>query len=248
MFENSDPRIEEDPMIRFLIFYKRDKGPQTPNFRKLSKLLHSDTAIKKPVNRGNIILKHGGVGIKMNFVCDILEKLRRLVGEVKAWRDGKVVYIKKKEYYDFIFNLDIFIFELYSTLDYFALEIAEILKLRKKMKDKMVNIRYFTDLKRAVNLDQKIRQKLNIFEKQLWFNYFHNMRIRVVHRLPVSLMSLLYGETIEFPFLPDDPLNVQSVSQKKLDPLVECKKWLEGVFDFIDTICGDLGKELFDNF
>ena len=64
---------------------------------------------------------------------------------------------------------------------------------------------------------------MNVFEKQPWFNHFHDMRIRIVHRLPVNLGSLLYDETVEFPFLPDDPLNPESAYQKKLDPLVECK-------------------------
>jgi hypothetical protein len=233
-------------MIQFPILYERDKGPKTPNFRKLSKMLRSDTPTKIPIYRENVILKHGGVGIKMIFVCDILEKLQHLSGEVEAWRDGNVVYAKKKEFYDLIFNLDIYIFELYSLLDYFALEIAEILRLRKKEKNKMAPIKYFTDLKKAINLSQKMKQKVNVFEKSPWFEYFHEMRIRVVHRLPISLRALSYGKTIEFPFFPDDPLEPKSTSQDRFDPLIECEKWLEGVFNFIDDICGDLGKELFD--
>lgn len=235
-------------MIRFPILYKREKGPQTPNFRKLSEMLRSNTPTKIAINRENVVLKHGGVGIKMILVCDILEKLQHLSGEVKAWRDEKVVYVRKKEFYNFIFNLDIFVFELYSILDYFALEIAEILKLRRKVKNKMRDIKYFTDLKKAVNLNPKIKQKVNIFEKQHWFTYFHKMRNRVTHRLPISLRALLHGKTIEFPFLPDEPQNPQSVSLKKLDPLTECKKWLQEVFNFINSISDDLGKELFHNF
>jgi len=212
-------------------------------------MLHSNIPTKISVNRENIISKHGGVGIKMNFICDIFEKLEQLGGEVKAWRDGKIVFTKKKEYYDFILNLDIFIFELYSILDYFALEMGGIIKLKKKLKNKTVDIEHFTDLKqKALNLDPKIRQKVNAFEKQPWFRYFHKMRNRITHRLPIGLRALVYGETIEFPLLPDDPLDPPSVSLKKLDPLTECKKWLEGIFKFIDDICFHLGRELFDTF
>lgn len=235
-------------MIQFPIFYKRDKGPKTPNFRKLSTMLHGNTPTKIPINRKDTVLKHGGVGIKMQFVCDIFEKVQTISGEIKAWRNGTVVYITKKEFYDFIFNLDIYIFELYSILDYFALEMEEILKLRKKEKNRIVAIKYFTDLKKAVNLNPKMKQKVNIFVKQPWFKYFHKMRNRITHRLPISLRALLYGKTIEFPFLPDEPLIPQSVSQRKLVPLTECEKWLKGVFNFIDNMCSDLGKEMFATF
>lgn len=235
-------------MIRVPITYERNKGPETPNFRKLSKLLDSNVSTKKQINKRNIILKHSSVGIKMNFVCDILERLQQLSGEIKVRRDGKFVYITKREFYDFIFILDIFIFELYSLLDYFALEVGEILNLKKKEKEKIMNIQYFKDLKKVVNPGQEIKQKVNTLEKQSWFKYFHKMRNRVVHRLPVSLGSLLYDETIEFPFLPDDPLNAESKYEEKLDPSVECKKWLEGIFNFIDAICIDLGKELYSDF
>jgi hypothetical protein len=211
-------------------------------------MFRSDIPTKISVNREKMISKHGGVGIKMNFACDIFEKLEQLSDDVKAWRDGNSTFTKEKEYYNYIFNLDIFIFELYSILEYFALDMGEILKLKKKLKNKTVEIEYFTDLHKALNLDPKIRQKVNVFERQSWFKYFHEMRNRITHRMPISLRALVYGKTIEFPFLPDDPLDPQSVSLKKLDPLTECKKWLEGVFKFIDDICVDLGRELFDTF
>lgn len=235
-------------MIQFPIFYKRDKGPKTPNFRKLSVMFHDKAPTKIPINRKIVTDRHGGVGIKMNFVCDIMEKLERIKSEVEIWRKGKVVYIRKKELYDLTFNLDIYIFELYSLLDLFSLEIATILKSRKKVKNNMRDIKYFMDLKEAIGLSSETKQKVDCFMKQHWFKYFHKMRIRIVHRLPIGLMALLYGETIEFPFFSDEPLNPKSVSKKKIEPLTECKKWLEEVFGFVDDVCGDLGRELFDTF
>jgi len=205
-------------MIRFPISYKRDKGPKTPNFRKLSVMLRSETPTKIPIDSKNITLKHGVVGIKMIFVCDIIEELQRLNSELKAWLDEGIVYIGKREFYDFIFNLDIFIFELYSIFDYFALEIGETLKLKKKTKRGMVNIEYFTDLKKAKGFSRNtlaIKRKAKNVESQPWFKYFHDMRNRIVHRLPISLRALVYGETFEFPFFPDDPLNPDSLSEKK---------------------------------
>jgi len=199
-------------------------------------MLQDKTPLKIPIDRNSVMLKHGSIGLKMIFVCDIFEELQRSSSELGVLGEN-ILYINKKQFYDFIFNLDIFIFELYSILDYFALEVAEILKFKK-------NIRYFTDLKK-VRFNQTIKQKIDFFMNQNWFNYFHKMRIRIVHRLPINFWALIHGEIVEFPFFPDDPLNIKSVSNKKLEPLIECQKWLEEVFNFIDEICSELVRELF---
>lgn len=176
----------------------------------------------------------------MNFVCDIVEELQRVNNELKTWRKDGFVYITRQEFYDFVFELDIYVFELYSILDYFALELASIFKMKK--------VKYFTDLKKAVGLNARTKKKAKDFMKQDWFKFFHKMRIRAVHRLPINLRALVHGDVVEFPFLPDEPLKSKSASQKKLQPLTESKKWLEGVFSFVDEMCFDLGKELFDTF
>jgi len=238
-------------MIDFPILYERSKGPRTPNFRKMSVMLREGKQVKISIDGRSVMIKHGAVGIKMCFVCDTMEKLEQLNDEVEAWREGRIVYTKKKEFYDFIFHLDTYIFGLYSVLDYFALEIGEILRLEKEKRGKFVGIEYFTDLKSARGFDQNtlvIKQKAADLSGQFWYEYFHDMRNRIVHMLPIGLRALMYGNTIEFPFLPDEPKNPDSLSEKKLDPLTECKKWLEGVFCFVDGICLVLGKQLFDNF
>jgi hypothetical protein len=192
---------------------------------------------KIPIDRESVILKHGGIGIKMNFDCDIVEELQRVGSELKTWRKDRLVYITKKEFYDFIFELDICIIEMYSILDYLALELTEIFNLTK--------VKYFTDLERAVGLNVGIKQEVIDFMRQDWFKFFHKMRIRVVHRLPINLLGLVHDDVWEFPFLPDEPLKSKSPSKNKLEPLKESKKWLEGVFSFVDEVCFGLGKELF---
>lgn len=247
--------MEDDLMIDFKITYKRSKGPSTPKFRKMAIMLDK-MPTKIPIDRKKVIREHGAVGIKMLFVCDIIEKLQLLSNETKAWHNEKgIVYTKKREFYDFLFNLDVFIFELYSILDYFALEVGHILKLQKKKKRRMVNIEYFTDLKRAQGFSQNtlaIKGKAQDLEDQPWFEYFHDMRNRIVHRLPVSLGGLiplpLQGKYIDFPFLPDKPKNQKTTYTQKLVPLANCKKWLQGIFSFADDVCSDLGRELFRNF
>lgn len=236
-------------MIRFPISYKRTKGPNTPNFRKLSEMLSNDKlSIKIPIDRESVILEHWGIGIKMNFVCDIMEELQRVGSELKTWRKDKFVYVTKKEFYDFIFELDICIFEMYSILDYLALELTEIFNLKKQGKNRMTKVRYFTDLEKAVGLNAGTRQKVINLVGEDWFKFLHKMRIRVVHRLPINLLGLVHDDVVEFPFLPDEPLEFKSPSKSKLEPLKESKKWLEGVFRFVDEVCFDLGKELFDTF
>ena len=227
-------------VIRFLIRYRRTKGPNTPNFRRLSEMFNNyKLPTKIPIDREDVILKHGGVGIKMNFACDIAEELQRVSNELKTWRKDGFVYITKQEFYDLVFELDIYIFELYSILDYFALELASIFRMKK--------VKYFTDLKKAVGLNARTKKKVNDFMRQDWFKFFHKMRIRVVHILPINLRGVVNGDVV-VPFLPDEPLKSKSVSQNKLQPLTESKKWLEGVFSFVDDVCFDLGKELFDTF
>lgn len=242
-------------MIEFRITYKRSKGPQTPNFRKMSVML-AKLPTKIPIDTKMVIEQHGAVGIKMCFVCDVIERLKVLSDEVKAWHDGKGwIHTKKKEFYDFIFNLDIYIFELYSILDYFALELGHILKLQKKRRGKMIDIEYFTDLKIARGYSQNtltVKRKAQNLEGQPWFKYFHDMRNRIVHRLPISLGGLiplpLHDKYIEFPILPDNPQNRNTTYIRKLVPLVNCEKWLKEIFSFVDDVCADLGRELFDSF
>ena len=245
-------------MIPFHIPRERKKGPQTPNFRKLSVLLRSKTPPKKTIDRESVMLQHGAVGTKMIFVCEyILCELERLNGELKAWRDEGVVYIDPRKFYDNIFTLDVYVFELYSIFDYIALEIGQILQLKKKTrKNGMVDIEYFSDLshrklthgKNFGQTTQVIQQKAKKLESQPWFKYFRKLRNRIVHRLPISFKALVYGESFEFPFLPDDPLDPNSPSEKRLNPLKECQKWLKETFSFIDEISNDLGRELFDGF
>lgn len=85
-------------MIQFPIIHERHKGPQTPNFRKLPVMLDDKIPTKIPIDRKSVILKHGGVGIKMNYACDIIEELQRLSGEVKTWRNRKVVRTEPKKF------------------------------------------------------------------------------------------------------------------------------------------------------
>lgn len=235
--------------IRIPISYVRRKGPPTPNFRRLTMLLHSKTVPKIAIDREKVIPQHDGVGIKMNFVCDIMEKMKETNANLKVSYDDGIMGVTINEFYDLIFNLDIFTFELYSILDYFALEMSKILRLKwKDRRNQLKDVDDFGTLRKATNLDAQKKLKVEKLTQLPWFEYFHKMRRRIVHRLPISLWGLLYGGKVEFFFLPDEPVNPQSLATKKLSPVMECKKWLDGVFNFVDEMCLDLGRSLFNNF
>ena len=56
----------------------RLKGPPTPNFGKFSHILESDRSLAIELDREQLRDQHGGIGIKMAFVCDLLETIEQL--------------------------------------------------------------------------------------------------------------------------------------------------------------------------
>ena len=61
--------------------------------------------------------QHGGVGIKMAFVSEVLETLQKLEqrdSKDKIFSDGTIIYINQGVFFGIIFNLDVIVFELYS--------------------------------------------------------------------------------------------------------------------------------------
>lgn len=227
---------------------KREKGPPTPNFGKFSQMLNDKSLPKNTFDLEKVDDQHGGVGMKMVFVSEVLEtlqKLEQLGSKDKIFSDGTIIYMNKGVFFGIIFNLDIIVFELYSVLDYFAVELTQIFGLRVKKKNHLKEVEYFSELKNSKGLDPRIAQKVDSLIKQEWFDYFHSLRNRVTHRLPINLGSLVREQdykiaSIEFPFLPDNPDEVMSPFERKLDPANEAKKWLEGIFSFIDDVCGEL--------
>jgi hypothetical protein len=230
------------------VTFKREKGPPTPKFGKFSHMLNNKSLSKGMFDLGKADDQHGGVGIKMAFVCEVLETLQRIEqmeNKNKIFSDGTTIYINQGVFYGTIFNLDIIVFELYSLLDYFAVELAQIFGLKVTRKGHLKDVEYFIELKDLEGLNSRIAQKVDSLIKQEWFDYFHRLRNRVTHRLPISLGSVVRKQdykiaSIEFPFLPDNPDEVMSDFKRRLDPANEAKKWLEGIFNFIDDVCGEL--------
>ena len=227
---------------------KREKGPPTPNFGRFSQMLNDKSLPKATFDLEKVDDQHGGVGIKMAFVSEVSETLHKLEqrdSKDKIFSDGTIIYMNQGVFFGIILNLDVIVFELYSLLDYFAVELAQVFGLKVKRKDQLKNVEYFMQLKDAEDLDSRIAQRVGLLIRQEWFSYFHHLRNRVTHRLPVNLGSFVRKQdskiaSIEFPFLPDNPDEVMSTFERRLDPANEAEKWLKGIFSFIDDVCEEL--------
>jgi len=225
---------------------KRTKGPSTPNFDKVDHLLEIGTGASIVFPHDRVIDQHGGIGVKMSFVCDLLENIERLKKhEARAFYQGMDLYINVDVFFSLIENIDVYVFELYSILDYFAVELSEIFELKVERKGKEEQVEYFTGLIDAKNLQASIKAMVKTLVSQPWFDYFHRLRNRVTHRTLVDLPGLARYENgkivdFQYPFLPDNPDEVSLTCSKKYDVVGESKKWLEGIFSFVNDVCGIL--------
>ena len=236
-----------EPMARKVpILSKRVKGPVTPNFSKVSHMLEGSTKTAFAFDKEKVSDQHGGIGIKMSFVCDILENIESLyTHEKKAFYEGMTLFINQEVFFGLILNLDIFVFELYSILDYLAVELSEIFELKVRKRGVLKDVENFMELKNAEGLNPSMKQMVNALIKQPWFDYFHRLRNRVTHRMPVNFLAHVKYENgkivkFEYPFLPDNPDKITSTFDLKLNLVNEPKKWIEGIFGFVDGVCGAL--------
>lgn len=232
------------------ILSKRVKGPLTPNFSKVSHTLKATTMTAVAFDKEKVSDQHGGIGIKMSFVCDILENIERLdKHEDKVFYEGMTLFINQEVFFGLILNLDIFIFELYSILDYLAVELSEILELKVRKRGVLRDVESFMELKDAEGLSPSMKRMVDALMRQPWFDYFHQLRNRVTHRMPVNLLAHVKYENgkivkFEYPFLPDNPDKITSTFDLKLNLVSEPKKWIEGIFSFVDDVCGALISSL----
>lgn len=228
------------------VHFERTKGPPTPNFRRVSHLLELGTSTTLIFPREQVIDQHGGIGIKMSFVCDLLENIETLQKhEAKASYQGKNLFINTDVLLELIRNLDVYVFELYSILDYLAVELSEVFGLKVKRRGKEKQVEYFMELVDTENLQIDIRRMVEALIGQPWFDYFHRLRNRVTHRIPLNFAGharYKNGKYVDFqyPFLPDNPDDIASTFTKELKVLDESKKWLESIFGFINDVSGSL--------
>jgi hypothetical protein len=98
------------------------------------------------------------------------------------------------------------------------------------------------ELKSTIGLNHEIRNAVDHLEKQPWFTYFHAIRTRITHRMPISPQARFtiakdIARQFHFCYLPDDPKVPYPTFEKKIDIVCESKKWLEGVLGFTEDVC-----------
>jgi len=228
------------------VFSKRVKGPLTPNFSKVSQMLKATTTTSVAFDKEKVSDQHGGIGMKMSFVCDIFENIENLSKhENKVFYEEMTLFMNKDVFFGLVFNLDILVFELYSILDYLAVELSEIFGLKIGKRGVLKAVESFMELKNAEGLNPSMKQMADALIRQPWFDYFHRLRNRVTHRMPVNFLAYARYENgkivkFEYPLLPDNPDRITSTSDLKLNLVSEPKKWIEGIFSFVDDVCGAL--------
>lgn len=220
----------------------RTKGPPTPNFGKVADLLEKNATTTIVFSKERASDQHGGIGIKMSFVCDLLEAIENLQKhEGKAIVQGENLYINADIFFGLVNTIDVYVFELYSILDYLAVELSEIFGLKVIRREKEKAVEYFIELIDVKSLQFGIGSLVKELIAESWFDYFHQLRNRVAHKTPVNFTGLVRhkdGKFVDFqyPFLPDNPKDIELTFKKELNVLDESRRWLEGIFSFVDKV------------
>ena len=106
-------------MRKVPIVFKREKGPPTPNFKAVTHLLKSDKTTIIAFDKEKMGHQHHGVGMKMSFVCDLLEDIESLEKHpAKDFSEDLTLSVNAEVFLAFVRTVDVFLFELYSILDY----------------------------------------------------------------------------------------------------------------------------------
>lgn len=195
-----------------------------------------------PFSKERASEQHGGIGIKMSFVCDLLENIEKLQAhEEKAVIQEDNLYINIDVFFGLIRVLDVYVFELYTILDYLAVELSDIFDLKIKKHGREKDVGYFMELIDAENLREDIRNLIKDLIKESWFDYFHRLRNRVTHRTPINFPAILTFQegkytSFQYPLLPDNPDEITLTFSEKREVLAESKKWLECIFAFVDDV------------
>ena len=221
---------------------KSDLPPVMPNRRKFTDKLKSGQQFEPKINRELFEFVFGSTGLKINFAKESFQRLRELEKYLELLAkdivNGKTEKTpNERKYFDFLCELDFFIFELYGSLDFFSREINFVLELG--LKEQECNLFRINEVVENDTIKNVIGEMLN----SEWFDYFHKLRIRITHRLAIVLSS----RNNEF-FFPDNPLSTFPKNNlKKIKVIPNCQLWLEKSLTYVDEISGFLGMRIFSN-
>ena len=226
--------------------FKSDVPPVMPNRRKIVDKLKRGQQVAPEINRELFEFVFGSTGLKINFAKESFQRLRELEKYLELLAkdivNGKTEKTpNERKYFDFLCELDFFIFELYGSLDFFSREINFVLDLGLNERD--CNLYGIKNVLETRIKNDDIKNVISEMLNSEWFDYFHKLRRRITHRLGIVLSSRNY----EF-FFPDNPLSTfPETNLKEMKVIPNCQLWLEKSLTYVDEISGFLGMRIFSN-
>jgi len=230
--------------IPIYLIYEDALPPKLPQHVKVSEKLRAGEEFKKVVNRDLFILVHGSLGIKIQIVKTSMERLRQIADRMgPKIVDEKTIALNPREFPNFLKELDIFLFELYSVFDFFSREVDLVLGPWLNERSDFGRIKKELEIK--MPQDEITKRTVQLWESD-WFDYFRKLRNRITHRFGVVLSSFIYPSSTIL-YLPDSPNTYPSKIDKKLEVMPNCQLWLENSLSFMNEITGLLGARVFKN-
>lgn len=175
------------------MIFKSDLPPVMPNRRKFADRIKSGQSFEiEMINRELFEFVFGSTGLKINFAKESLPKLKELEKNtglfVKTRGNGKMkITVNMPQYFEFLRELDSFIFELHGSLDFFSREIDLVLGLG--LKEWECSFRRIKEVLETRIGNDDIKNAILEMWKSEWFKYFHALRNRITHRIGLILSS-----------------------------------------------------------
>lgn len=236
-------------MQPIVILMEHSPSVPMPNRQRLWEKLTQAKSLSKQQIR--LMSAHGNTGYKMIVSDQVFAKLKAVKSEmnplIKRNKDHIFVTFRDvREYFGLLPMFDLFVFELFSVLDFLSREINIVMEL--DLPEKSIGIWNVKQKLMGMHSDDPIAQELNILFREKWFQYFRKMRNRITHRLGIFLFFT--ADTLET-YLPDQPFqDIQDILEddscdQKREVIEHCQCWLLHMFKFVEKISELMGKKIF---
>lgn len=203
-------------------------NPKTPFINFITHANFEPNKDELPEKRKRVLLLNKGIFLKSEFAKASFRIIKKCYKEYSTL-DDEGFKIRPIKFFPALREIDALIFELSSILDFFAREINTLLDLSIPLKK--VNFSNMVSVCRKKYPNEQITIELNNFFNSESHRYFRGMRNRITHRLPFVTKGKL-----DQIFFPDDPDSddVDPLTEKNIDVLKACKKWLHDILLFVD--------------
>jgi hypothetical protein len=202
-----------------------------PNFYHLAEKLRA-TGLDK------LSEQHGTTARKVVFAADKLTELEALSKELlRLWTppaDRPMIEANVKNVKDFDQASDSFIFNLYSALDSFALEVD--ISYGEPIDPKRVYIKNFAEKMHRKGYNSELIKHFEDLVSKDWFKYFNKLRNRITHHTPLVYGVWVYPSSKDTViYLPEQPEQWDSPASPQKPIIPEFNSFLENRCHFLDT-------------